>query len=89
MVMVTMMMEIVMMMVMMLLVMLPTTSSMIMYVAVIASMPSKRGFEPHLNGFESRQNCYTLALYLIKASLPRLFLLHDRAVLWDPGQLGS
>ena len=51
-----------MMLVIMLLVMLPTTSSMIMYVAVIASMPSKRGFEPHLNGFESRQNCYTPAL---------------------------
>ena len=76
-------------MMMMLLVMLPTTSSMIMYVAVIASMPSKRGFEPHLNNFESRQIWYTPALYLIKASLPRLFLLHDRAVLWDPGQPGS
>ena len=76
-------------MVIMLLLMLPTTSSMIMYVAVIASMPSKRGFEPHLNNFESRQIWYTPALYLIKASLPRLFLLHERAVLWDPGQLGS
>ena len=83
------MMMVMMMMVIMLLVMLPTTSSMIMYVAVMASMPSKRGFEPHLNNFESRQNCFTPALYLIKASSPRLFLLHDRAVLWDPGQLGS